>query len=179
MGSFPPSLSPVEPLRWIQRRRREAGRQRFGTGGGRSSTHTPGSIIPILRRRPPPPSPSLPLPTILPAGRRVPAAPVARAGVCASCLRDYLSPCPSWRRASPCSEASPAYSSEGFSVASSKCASQGNEPALHDEMRRVARVSLLMRHKRVGGRGADLPSSCGSGQRFYPGHGPPPPCGSG
>ena len=53
---------------------------------------------------------------------------------------------------SPCSEASTAYSSEGSSAASSECASPGDdEPAFHDEMRRAARVSLLMRHERVVG----------------------------
>ena len=40
-----------------------------------------------------------------------------------------------------------AYSSEGFSTASSKCASQGDEPAFHDEMRRAVQVLLLMRHE--------------------------------
>jgi hypothetical protein len=96
------------------------------------------------------------------------------AGVCASCLRDRLShlslsaSLPSVVRgeeaaegysryhddeaSSCCSEASTAYSSEGSSAASSECASPGDdEPAFHDEMRRAARVSLLMRHERVVG----------------------------
>ncbi|OEL18982.1 hypothetical protein BAE44_0019998 [Dichanthelium oligosanthes] len=94
------------------------------------------------------------------------------AGVCASCLRDRLShlslsaslPSVVSRGgeeddercyygedgASSCSEASTAYSSEGSSAASSGCASPG-EPAFHDEMRRAARVSLLMRHEQVVG----------------------------
>ncbi|KAJ1281134.1 hypothetical protein BS78_04G285300 [Paspalum vaginatum] len=86
------------------------------------------------------------------------------AGVCATCLRDRLSrsasSVPSVVRragdeeeegASSCSEASTAYSSEGSSAASSECASPAAEPAFHDEMRRSARVSLLMRHERVLG----------------------------
>lgn len=99
------------------------------------------------------------------------------AGVCACCLRDRLShlshsaSLPSvvrgeeaeggygYRRyheeeaSSCCSEASTAYSSEGSSAASSECASPGGDdgPAFHDEMRRAARVSLLMRHERVVG----------------------------
>lgn len=97
------------------------------------------------------------------------------AGVCASCLRDRLSrlsfsaSVPSVVRrggddeenyeydgydegASSCSEASTAYSSEGTSAASSGRASPApGEPAFHDEVRRAARVSLLMRHERVVG----------------------------
>lgn len=97
------------------------------------------------------------------------------AGVCAPCLRDRLShlslsasSLPSVVRgcrgeeegrdgyhddddASSCSEASTAYSSEGSSAALSGCASPGDEPAFHDELRRAARVSLLMRHERVVG----------------------------
>lgn len=98
------------------------------------------------------------------------------AGVCASCLRDRLShlslsassSLPSVVRgggdedneygyeeeegASSCSEASTAYSSEGTSAASSGCASPApGEPAFHDEVRRAARVSLLMRHERIVG----------------------------
>ncbi|WVZ73568.1 hypothetical protein U9M48_021857 [Paspalum notatum var. saurae] len=94
------------------------------------------------------------------------------AGVCATCLRERLSrssassSVPSVvRRAggegegegeereySSCSEASTAYSSEASSAASSECASPAAaEPAFHDEMRRAARVSLLMRHERVVG----------------------------
>ncbi|CAN6233366.1 unnamed protein product [Urochloa humidicola] len=94
------------------------------------------------------------------------------AGVCASCLRERLahlslsasSSLPSVVRGeeeseryydedeagSSCSEASSAYSSEGTSAASSGCGSPA-EPAFHDEMRRAARVSLLMRHERVVG----------------------------
>ncbi|KAL6633513.1 hypothetical protein ACP70R_026184 [Stipagrostis hirtigluma subsp. patula] len=92
-------------------------------------------------------------------------------GVCASCLRERLShlslpaSLPSVVRggggegeeeyeegASSCSEVSTAYSSEESSGASSGCASPGEgEPAFHDEMRRAARVSLLMRHERVVG----------------------------
>ncbi|CAN6246026.1 unnamed protein product [Urochloa humidicola] len=95
------------------------------------------------------------------------------AGVCASCLRERLahlslsasSSLPSVVRGgededehyydedeagSSCSEASTAYSSEGTSAASSGCGSPA-EPAFHDEMRRAARVSLLMRHERVVG----------------------------
>ncbi|XP_066328563.1 uncharacterized protein [Miscanthus floridulus] len=88
------------------------------------------------------------------------------AGVCASCLRDRLShlslssSLPSVVRGEEAEgysryhdeEASTAYSSEGSSAASSECASPGDdEPAFHDEMRRAARVSLLMRHERVVG----------------------------
>ncbi|CAN6239361.1 unnamed protein product [Urochloa humidicola] len=98
------------------------------------------------------------------------------AGVCACCLRERLahislsasaSSLPSVVRGgggeeesderyyydeeagSSCSEASTAYSSEGTSAASSGCGSP--VPAFHDEMRRAARVSLLMRHERVVG----------------------------
>ncbi|XP_062217564.1 uncharacterized protein LOC133917716 [Phragmites australis] len=88
------------------------------------------------------------------------------AGVCASCLRERLShlslsaSLPSVLRgeeeeeASSCSEVSTAYSSEGSSGASSSAASECASPAapgFHNEMRRAARVSLLMRHERVVG----------------------------
>jgi hypothetical protein len=98
------------------------------------------------------------------------------AGVCACCLRErlsHLSLPPSVVRgcgeeegyrhsryheeeaSSSCSEVSTAYSSEGSSVASasaSECASPApGEPRFHDEVRRAARVSLLMRHERVVG----------------------------
>ncbi|CAL5054423.1 unnamed protein product [Urochloa decumbens] len=95
------------------------------------------------------------------------------AGVCACCLRERLAHlslsassslpsvvrggeeesderyCDDEEAGSSCSEASTAYSSEGSSAASSGCGSP--EPAFHDEMRRAARVSLLMRHERVVG----------------------------
>ncbi|KAF8779875.1 hypothetical protein HU200_002142 [Digitaria exilis] len=96
------------------------------------------------------------------------------AGVCACCLRERLSglslpeSLPSVVRgggeeedaccyggeegASSCSGASTGYSTDCSSAASSEYGSPGEEePAFHDEMRRAARVSLLMRHERVVG----------------------------
>ncbi|KAF8729867.1 hypothetical protein HU200_017326 [Digitaria exilis] len=99
------------------------------------------------------------------------------AGVCACCLRERLSglslseSLPSVVRgggggeevdacrygeeevASSCSGASTGYSTDcSSSAGSSECGSPGEEePAFHDEVRRAARVSLLMRHERVVG----------------------------